>query len=87
MLAVALWNVFPITLEPLVGLTAWERTDDSEKKSRTTLAALVAEVAGDFAEVALDQKVVAGHPAEELFKLSADACVLVVGARRATVVS
>ena len=30
-LAVAVWNVFPITLEPLVGLTAWERTVDSEQ--------------------------------------------------------
>lgn len=80
-LAVAVWNVFPITLEPLVGLTAWERTVDSEQVTRATLAALVAEVAGEFPEVALAQQVMTGHPAEELIKLSADAAILVVGAQ------
>ncbi|MDN5765293.1 MAG: universal stress protein [Humibacillus sp.] len=80
-LAVAVWNVFPITLEPLVGTTPWERIGDSEKMTQETLQAIAGEVAGDFPEVRLDELVLAGRPAEELVTLSADAFILVVGAR------
>lgn len=80
-LVVAVWNVFPITLEPLVGTTPWERIGDAEKVTQETLREIAGEVAGDFPEVRIDQLVLAGRPAEELVTLSADALMLVVGAR------
>ncbi|MEO6998902.1 MAG: universal stress protein [Terracoccus sp.] len=80
-LAVAVWNVFPITLEPLVGTMPWEHIGEPEKVTQATLQAIAAEMADDFPEVRLDQRVLAGHPAEELIKLSADAFILVVGAQ------
>ena len=80
-LAVAVWGVFPVTLEPLVGSESWRNTNDNEKVTRATLAALVAEVTGDFPQVELTQKVLAGRPAEQLITLSAGAAMLVVGAQ------
>ncbi len=80
-LAVAVWNVFPVTVDPMVGTAAYENVKDPEQVTRATLEALTAEVAGDFPEVELAQKVTAGHPAEELIKLSTNASMLVVGAQ------
>lgn len=78
-LAVAVSNVFPVTLDPLVGATAWESITDAETVSEATLTALVAEVVDDFPDVELTQKVLVGPPAEHLVKLSQEAAMLVVG--------
>lgn len=80
-LVVAVWNVFPVTLEPQVGTAAWDNTTESEAVTQATLAVLVAEAAGDFPNVKLAQRVLAGRPAEELTKLSTGASMLVVGAQ------
>lgn len=80
-LAVAVWNVFPITTEPLVGLDPWRPVSEPESVTRETLHDLVAEATAAVPGVRISEKVVAGHPAEQLIELSTTAVMLVVGAQ------
>lgn len=79
--AAAVWNVFPVTVEPLAGLGPWEVGDEPESVTRKTLHETVTDVGVDFPTVRITEKVVAGHPAEQLSELAATASMLVVGAR------
>lgn len=77
--AVAVWNAFPVTTDPMTGLSAWE-FPDPEKTTRDTLRTMVKEVGDDFPGVTIHRLVLSGHPAEQLIRLSASASMVVVGA-------
>lgn len=77
--AVAVWNVFPVTADPLMGLAAWQYPDP-EKTTRDTLRTMVKEVGEDFPDLTIRRQVLTGHPAEQLIRLSEDASMVVVGA-------
>lgn len=79
--AASVWNVFPVTVEPLAGLGPWEVRDEPESVTRETLHDAVTDVSVDFPNVRITEKVVAGHPAEQLSELAGTATMLVVGAR------
>jgi nucleotide-binding universal stress UspA family protein len=54
---------------------------DLEAEAREVLAKSVAEVLGDFPDVAVEQQVRQGHPSEHLLEESKKASLLVVGSR------
>ncbi|MBC9821198.1 universal stress protein [Terrabacter sp. MAHUQ-38] len=79
-LAVAVWNVFPVTTDPLLGTAAFDAVDP-ERTTKETLSQFVTEARQRHPDIDVTPKVIAGHPAEQLITLSEGAAMLVVGAQ------
>ncbi|WP_010539996.1 universal stress protein [Dietzia alimentaria] len=62
-----------------LGMAGWEDTTDLEADRRKMLGETVREALGEFAE--LEERVLAGHPAEALVRASEGARLMVVGSR------
>ncbi|WP_121034460.1 universal stress protein [Terracoccus luteus] len=76
---VAVWNIVPVTVEPLLGTAAYAAAD-AERTTRQTLRRLVVEAAERHPDVEIAGQVAVGHPAEQLMAIGAPAAMLVVGA-------
>jgi nucleotide-binding universal stress UspA family protein len=79
-LAVSVWHLYPLAPPERVGASPWWFTADPEEATRAFLGEVVDEVAADFPDVTVEQRVVSGHAAEQLIALSSEADVLVLGA-------
>ncbi|WP_020143332.1 universal stress protein [Terracoccus sp. 273MFTsu3.1] len=78
--AVAVWHLYPLAPPERVGTSPWWFTADPEEATRAFLGEVVDEVADDFPDVVVEQKVLSGHAAEQLISLSAVADLVVLGA-------
>jgi nucleotide-binding universal stress UspA family protein len=78
--AVAVWHLYPLAPPERVGASPWWFTTDPEEATRAFLGEVVDEVASDFPDVAVEERVLSGHAAEELIGLSAAAETVVLGA-------
>src|SRR6478752_7264813 len=79
-LAVSIWHLYPLAPPERVGASPWWFTADPEEATRAFLGEVVDEVADDFPDVVIEQKVLSGHAAEQLISLSAVADLVVLGA-------
>ena len=79
-LVVAVWNVVPVTTDPMLGTAAFEAVD-AERTTKDTLSQFVTEARLQHSDIDVTPRVIAGHPAEELITLSEGAAMLVVGAQ------
>jgi nucleotide-binding universal stress UspA family protein len=78
--AVAVWHLYPLAPPARVGVSPWWVTAAPEEATRAFLGEVVDEVAGDFPDVVVEQRVLSGHAAEQLISLSAVADLVVLGA-------
>jgi nucleotide-binding universal stress UspA family protein len=79
-LALAVWNVFPVTTDPMLGTAAFEAID-AERTTKDTLSQFVTDVRQQHPDIDVNPRVIAGHPAEQLSTLSVGAAMVVVGAQ------
>jgi len=78
--AVAVWHLYPLAPPERVGASPWWFTADPEEATEAFLGEVVDEVASDFPDVVVEQRVLSGHAAEQLISLSAVADAVVLGA-------
>ncbi|MGO4359941.1 universal stress protein [Terrabacter sp. 2TAF16] len=78
--AVAVWHLYPLAPPERIGASPWWFTADPEEATQAFLGEVVDEVADDFPDVVIEQKVLSGHAAEQLISLSAVADLVVLGA-------
>jgi nucleotide-binding universal stress UspA family protein len=78
--AAAVWHLYPLAPPERVGASPWWFTADPQEATEAYLGEVVDEVAADFPDVVVEQRVLSGHAAEELIRLSATAEEVVLGA-------
>ena len=79
--AVSIWSMPPAPDSPPFGGFPWQATTQVGDATRALLSGVVSEAQATFPEVEIAEYVIAGNAATELIRLSANADLVVVGAK------
>lgn len=80
-LAVSIWTKPPVPSDPAYGSFPWGSSVDAGPATEQMLETVVKEVAADYPDVDVERRTTVGNAVQELITLSADAAMVVVGAK------